>query len=237
MSIKRIKNSAEGVKKVNSSYVSSSSFSTESVGAGTYEIKGFKKSGINDGGLKVSITSAAGQGGHGSPRGGTRGGGGSGGGGASLFQYSANKFGSIPYNIGASGTPRGGGGECCQPAPAPSGTPTTLFGHTAGSGGGGATSAYGKFGNPGEPPSIAGSGGAGGAGGSIPSAFITSNSAAPNPLAFIPASGFNGIPGGNAGGSGAPGSFNPRIQPFGPYPINGPGTYRPSGFISIKPKR
>jgi hypothetical protein len=237
MSIKRIKNTNSDIKKLNSSYVSSSPTTASSSGPGSFEIKGFKKSGMNDNGLEVDIIAAAAQGGNGSPRSGNCSGGSAGGGGAALFRYSTNKFGSIPYNVGASGSPIGGGGECCQPAPAPSGNPTSVFGYSFGNGGGGATSAWGKWGNSGEPPCYNGSGGGGGGGGSIPADFITQNSNKPSNLAFIPASGFNGSPGGNGSLSGAPGSYNPQIQPLGPFPINSPGTWQPSGFVAFKPRR
>lgn len=127
MSIRNAKNFNRSLKKLNSSYSNEVTDSTET--SSSLGLKGLLKRGMNQQAIQLEISAAAGQGGAGSPRGGRCSGGNGGGGGGGLVRYTTNTFDTIPYSIGASGTPRGGGGEESQPSAAPSGTGTLVFGY------------------------------------------------------------------------------------------------------------
>lgn len=241
MTIRKIKFSNSSIRRINDDYVSISPNGTDiTSGSGTFQVAGVKKQGgMTGSGLRVNIIAEAGNGGNGSPRGGRCAGGAGGGGGGSLFRYVSNSFDffGIPYSVGASGTPIGAGGEDLAPAPAPSGNPTTVFGHSFGSGGAGGQTAWGKWGNPGEPACFNGAGGAGGGAGSVPAPFIVFNSTLPAPQAFVSSAGSPGPPGNGApeGPSGTPAesragspgaSTNPNIFPLGTFPVSTDGFVR-----------
>lgn len=243
MSIRNAKNFNRSLKKLNSSYSNEVTDSTET--SSSLGLKGLLKRGMNQQAIQLEISAAAGQGGAGSPRGGRCSGGNGGGGGGGLVRYTTNTFDTIPYSIGASGTPRGGGGEESQPSAAPSGTGTLVFGYPFGGGGSGGTSAWGKHGNPGEPPCYSGNGGSGGSGGSVPAPFLSIYGTSGSPTDSIQQGGQPGpggakdSPGGNGAQTGYPGCGTPTISPYGPFPIGGPagntlGPKQPAGFVQIR---
>ena len=238
MSIKNAKNFNRGLKKLNSSYSNETTVTTAT--SSSLGLKGLMKRGMSQQLFQLEISAAGGQGGAGSPRGGQPHchGGSGGGGGGGVIRYTTSTFDTIPYSIGASGTPRGGGGENNEPSPAPSGSATQVFGYTFGNGGNGATSAWGKHGNQGEPPCRAGSSGGGGGGGSVPTSFITVHGTTGGSTDSLLTSGQPGNPG-NGSNSGYPACGKGDASSFGPYPIGGAsgnsyGPRQASGFVQIR---
>ena len=224
--INKLRNTS--LNKVNKTYVAPDTgfgVITTSPGPGSVTFGGMQKSEFHAGASgSVAFVLAAGKGGSGSPRGGRCSGGGGGGGGAAVMLFPTLSLGqTVNYSVGSDGSPIGGGGECCEPSRAPSGTPSWVFfpGYYQVSGGQGASSAWGKWGNPGEPPCYNGRGGSGGSGVAY----------AATPDYWFSGPGGNGGNGGNTGSAGAPGATSAAQAAGGGIPTTNPG----GAFIAIYP--
>lgn len=224
MSIKKLRTIPPNANRINKPYLvpSTTGVISTSSGPGSVSFSGIKKSGFyGESRGRFAMVIAAGQGGSGSPRGGNCSGGGGGGGGGGVAVFDTG-FGSVNYNLGADGSPIGGGGEASPPSRAPSGTSSWVYNpYSFVNGGEGATSAWGKWGNPGEPPCYNGVGGAGG----------SASPAQPMLVAWYGASGGNGGNGGNAGSAGNPGAVAAAQAAGGGLVTTNPGGV----FVAIYP--